>query len=36
MMNDVERVSLPNGIKVNHTTTADEKPRRFSVTEPKT
>ena len=36
MMNDVERVKLPGGIAVNHTTTNDEKPRRFSVTEPKT
>ena len=36
MMNDVERVKLPGGITVNHTTTNDEKPRRFSVTEPKT
>ena len=35
VMNDVERVKLPGGITINHTTTNDQKPRRFSVSEPK-
>ena len=35
MMNNVERVRLPGNISLNHTTTDDQKPRRFSVNEAK-